>query len=321
MTEPEPEFQFLRSTPPDLLGNPPLASSLQSFETSLELLVLGRYPAALIACVNAWESALKAALKVPESERGSNLAKMLQQADSKLESTTAWCPASNRELRLKRNQMTHYGFTPRDSGTCADLLLRTGYPGLSVIYQDYFDYRLAWQQFGCSVKDFHNLSTTQMETVGLIPDWGDLLWLALDQYRKQQAKRKIDPVCYLTPFVAHLRYRMRVAWTSEAEYNAFEAYESHGGLFEEIETIKNQIQRHFDEAHVTCSCPICDAHEVLIIEVNDEAMEAGKVEAERAFCVGCHFQLPKEAGFLIQLLVGDELRDKWDALRADCGLI
>jgi hypothetical protein len=184
MNNTEPVFQFLRATPSDLAGNPPLASSLQAFETSLELLALGR-----------------------------------------------------------------------------------------------------------------------------------------DQYPDQQPTKQIDPTWYFAPLTAQLRHGFRLAWTSQAEYQALEAYESNGGLYEEHEAVKRQIRGQLGDSHVTCCCPICDAHEVLIVEFNNEAMNAGRLEAERCFCVGCHFHLPKEAGFLIQLLAGKELRDKWDTLRADCGLI
>ena len=48
-----PTFWFFRETPRAMLDHPPLASSLQSFETALFLIALRRFPGALRACAAA----------------------------------------------------------------------------------------------------------------------------------------------------------------------------------------------------------------------------------------------------------------------------
>lgn len=45
--EEQPSFVFFRATPADMMKQPPLASSLQSFETCLFLIALRRLPSAL----------------------------------------------------------------------------------------------------------------------------------------------------------------------------------------------------------------------------------------------------------------------------------
>jgi hypothetical protein len=62
-------FDFFRATPCNMARLPPLANSLQSFETSLFLIGLGKYRSALIACATAWESALKAKLGIAPEEQ------------------------------------------------------------------------------------------------------------------------------------------------------------------------------------------------------------------------------------------------------------
>src|SRR4029434_10175551 len=75
----EPRFHLFRLPPADLRARPPLASSLQSFESSLFLVALRRYPHALTACVFASESALKAVCNEP-SARKDGLKELLTRA-------------------------------------------------------------------------------------------------------------------------------------------------------------------------------------------------------------------------------------------------
>ena len=62
--EGSPILHFFGATLHDMLGQPPLASSLQSFETCLFLIALERFPSALVSCATAWESAIKSKLKI-----------------------------------------------------------------------------------------------------------------------------------------------------------------------------------------------------------------------------------------------------------------
>ena len=77
-----PILHFFRAHPHDMLGQAPLASSLQSFETCLFLIGLHRFPSALVSCATAWESALKSKLKIGENKRGVRLEKLLNDVRS-----------------------------------------------------------------------------------------------------------------------------------------------------------------------------------------------------------------------------------------------
>lgn len=320
MSKPDPVFQFLRTTPAGLRDNPPLASSLQAFETSLELIALGRYPAALIACVNAWESALKAGLKIPEGPRTPSLRSLLGQIENTIRPSANWYPERNLELIDKRNHMTHYGYTPRDSGECADLLLQTGYPGLCQIYVEFFGYHLMWQQIEPSIPSFNSLPAASLDRVGILPQVGDFLWLALDQFRRQQTSRSLDPQWYLRPLAWELQQGFRGAWTSQAEQNALVAFETRGGLFEEQQRIKQQVSSELGDFHTFFSCPICNGIDMLALEFDEKAAIRNQLQTKRCLCASCHFFLPEEAGFLAESLLGDEVPAAWQELRADCGL-
>lgn len=314
MTESQPNFHFLRSTPKDLASSPPLASSLQAFETSLELLTLGRFPAALLSCVNAWESALKAAFEIAQDDRIS-LFKLLERADAEIPKDPRWSSLNNGELRLKRNGLTHYGYFPKDTDQCANLLLKTAYPSLCCIYERYFNYKLMWQQFGKSTETFSALCKNDMELVGMVPYWGDWLWFALEQYQREQVTRQIQAQWYFEPLSATLRNAFQHSWMSDAQRDALRSQESHGGLLDSQQKHMYKIANLLGECHAVFECPVCNGYESFVVEFDEDAMESGDIQPARCLCAACHFFLAEEAGFMVVPLLGDELIDKWQVLR------
>jgi hypothetical protein len=62
----KPTLLFFRAWPENLEEIPPLASSLQSFESALISIRHWRFPDALVQLVSAWESCIKAALRIPQ---------------------------------------------------------------------------------------------------------------------------------------------------------------------------------------------------------------------------------------------------------------
>ena len=119
----EPELHFFRGTPADLLARPPLASSLQSFESCLFLIALKRYPHAFTACAFAIESAIKAAFGIPSSG-GDNLQRLLERARERLPRLRDFPQHDVDHLRQSRNRIIHYGFSLKDDQPAASLLLR-----------------------------------------------------------------------------------------------------------------------------------------------------------------------------------------------------
>jgi hypothetical protein len=315
-----PEFRFLRAPPAKLASNQPLASSLQAFETSLELVSLARYPAALLACVNAWESALKAAFQIPESDRTTNLRTLLTKADEQIKPCAWWSTAKNKNLREKRNHITHYGYTPKDTNSCATLLLEVGYPGLACLYEQFFEFPVMLQQCCDSPTTFGSLSKSDLEKVGLVPQWGDLLWFALDQFQRHQASHTLAPTWYFHPLASAIRLGFRESWTSPAENETLVLAESDGILYEQQEKLRDRVTRQMSDCRTTLFCPICDAADTILIEFDEDALDDGPMTTKWCFCVACHFSLPSAAGSLVPALVTEDLFPHWQTLRIDCGL-
>src|ERR1019366_4879138 len=130
-----PTLKFFRATPPDLLAYPPLASSLQTFETCLFLIGMHRYPSALVSCGTAWESVMKAKLAIPPEDR-IMAAELLKKTRSRFVALNVFDGDALRAFRDARNRVVHYGFSPKDDEECAVLLLKVGFPFLSLLYRE-----------------------------------------------------------------------------------------------------------------------------------------------------------------------------------------
>ena len=137
----EPRFHLFRLPPADLRARPPLASSMQSFESSLFLVALRRYPHALTACVFAIESALKAAFNEP-SARKDGLQELLTRARRQAATIAAFSIDDLDSMRDTRNRIVHSGFSPKADGLAATLLLRPAIPLLRACYDGLLSFSL-----------------------------------------------------------------------------------------------------------------------------------------------------------------------------------
>ena len=318
MKEEFPEFSFFRALPSDLQDRPPLASSLQSFESSLYLVALGRYPTALVACATAWEGALKAAFKIEDGDKISS-SRLLERADDEIPGRFSWNPGENEIFRKKRNKIAHYGYMPRDKGLCAELLLRTGFRALISLYEHFFGFRLMWQQVDAQSNGILALSAEEAATVGLVPQIGDLLWLGLSTYAREHAERKIDPTIYFSPLATCLQNGLKRGWASAPEITASEKADETGMLWEAQNAMKNRVIRQFQDLSRALDCPLCDGVETAMVELDQEGIEEGRLEVRRCFCVGCNWSVGPDAGFLAHELLKDQLIGREREILRDYG--
>ena len=88
MDSEKPVMPFFRRTPPGMSSSPPICSALQSFETALLIMSMGRHPAALVVLAQAIESTIKAALKIQATDR-KQFWELKQLAAAKIEVSTS----------------------------------------------------------------------------------------------------------------------------------------------------------------------------------------------------------------------------------------
>ena len=136
-----PMLHFLRATPERLMSRPPLCSSLQSVESSFMLVALDRFPHALVTCASAIESSMKSVLVYPPENR-IPAARLYAKVRKRYPGLESFDERDLEDFRLKRNEIAHYGFSPRDDEPTATLLLKTGFPFLTACYSEFFGFDL-----------------------------------------------------------------------------------------------------------------------------------------------------------------------------------
>jgi hypothetical protein len=105
----KPTLNFFRAWPENLEQLPPLTSSMQSLETCFLLLSYVRYPHALVSCVTAIESAIRAKLGLASEER-IRFSRLLKAIQSHPYNFKALSQKSLDELRESRN-ICDYGIS------------------------------------------------------------------------------------------------------------------------------------------------------------------------------------------------------------------
>jgi len=284
MTVEKPELIFFRDTPKNWLDHSPLASSLQSLETSFLLLAMRRYASALVTCASAIENSIKAAFKGPRRTR---LVTLLNQANSAF-GPNAFSEESLDEFRGMRNAITHHGFSGSDEERSASLLLRTGYPLLEHCYRSFFDY---------------NLKRGMAEYGGLLPNLDRHLQLAEDVYLKVKDTPRLDHSYCFIPLGHEVRWIIQNSMLSSWQVEVLQNEESTGDqswAFQEA--YKNQLLRESFANAWEFDCSVCGHYETFICELNDVALENKDIRLKRAVCVQCGLLIPKSCPFLVDEL-------------------
>lgn len=315
----EPFFEFLRATPSGLTDNPPLASSLQAFETALFLLSLRRYPSALVSIGSALESALKAKLRIPP-DRIRYLGQMLDDLRPLPASLEHFAPKGEKTSKQKRfteirNRIVHYGFTPRDDETCVVELLETGFPFLCRVYEEYFDYFLDWREIRPDAPDFHALSEDEMKKAGLIPYVADHLRVAIQVY---QDGRQLDlpdrTYCIngLRRIVTHGIHLQARTWSVD---RALQLADECGILFEAQAEELEALERELGDCRWTFDCPACQSVETARFAFDEAKLDdEGVITPTRGGCVECGFSVRYQEPFLAARLLADQIVEHRQAI-------
>jgi len=315
MTE-MPALSFFRETPPDILKHPPLASSLQAFETSLFLVGLSRFPSALVTCGNALESVIKAKLTLPYNE-GGGLEPLLHRIRSEFPSLKEFDQKKLDRFRRKRNHVAHYGFSPKDDEECAVLLLETGFPFLKLCYEELFDFFLDWRDIRPESTDFDELNLTEMAKAGLLPDVARQLRNVWRVYDRAQYIGGIKLKYCFRGFIYYIRDIIKTSALSRSDaeiiFNSEEKWQAD-------ELAKEQIKDFYDNITWEFDCPSCGGPHSLVAELNEDSLELVKIVTERCQCVQCGFNVKKEELYLSQVLLDDQLAQEANAIYEKFGI-
>lgn len=315
----KPKLYFLRATPANLLTQPPLASSLQSLETTFILLAMDRYPSALISCATAWESVIKAKLAI-RPEDPVKLAKLLGDIRGTSPALQQYDRSKIDDFRRTRNRIVHYGFSPKDDRECCQQLVETGLPFLCSLYSELFDFFLNWHDLQPELTDFMQLSSKEMAKAGLLSEVADQLHIVNAMHKLNQGRAAFDPLSCFTAFSHYFRVGMKEAQKSQAEDRVTEWAESIGIRHEAEEAEKQRLERELGGETWKFDCPICDGVQSVVAELDCDALNRKQVNLTWCMCVSCHLVIPKEAYHLADLLFEKELKKQTPEILKGYGL-
>jgi hypothetical protein len=292
-----PRLYFFRHTPKDLLAHPPLASSLQSFESCQFLIALQRYPHAFTACVFSIEGAIKAAYGQP-SWGNDSLQKLLEKAQGESSRLGSFNKERLDSLRRTRNRIVHYGFNLKDDRHTATLLLSTGIPFLRACYESFFDVVL---------------------DDALLIEFGNQLRIAEEVFEKFKLRSDLNPVYCLNVLGHLLRWSVKDSLISHWEAEAARTADEDGAKSETILGQKEKVERLLDPSWAF-DCPICGGLATFVCELVNDDLDKKQISLLRAVCVECGLAVPRGCPFLADALCREQVDEKRDQILYEFGI-
>ncbi len=282
----QPHFEFFGKIPALVTETPPLASALQSFENSLFLVGLGRFPAALTACGTAVESTIRAVKDYSTNSSNDGLKAAIDFASKKKASLKH---KKLGEFREARNDFVHQGFSPEDDERAVSLLFGVGYPFLSQLFWEFHKFSIRdsivnelWEQIEIAKNVLKNMENTS--------------------YNKTSAAKAIEHTIFI--MLRNPKYEL---W---ADIDI--------GFIEENFIEREKFKRILEDkwnfyTYINCPVPYCLSQECIVC-LDEEGHN--EISPSSLFCFDCRFRLNKNDSILMKYLIGDPLRKRrFDILR------
>lgn len=300
MTTPEPPLIFFRSRPANDEDRTALASSMQSLDSVLLLIALGRYAHALITCDAAIESAIKsssAGKTLPKMAKFHQLVEAAKSA-SKSNDLAALADKALLDFRTARNRMTHEGFSPRDDSESVGLLLEVGIPFLHQCYLQLFSFNL-------------------MDA--LLPEYERQLTISTEVYVRAKEVVGLDRSYCLGSLVHLIRWSLRDSFSADWEIQQLVKSEELGMGFEFRHEQRQKLERLFSPEWVF-DCPLCGGPQAVVCQLDESELSAGHIVPRRLACTNCGLVVRTAELFLTQTLLRDEVAAAREAIVRDYGL-
>jgi hypothetical protein len=316
--EQHPTLNFFRATPCHMPEHPPLASSLQLYETCLFLIALGRFPSALLACATAWESVIRAKLGLaPENDL--RLDALIDQIQNSSGTLKTYDRNKLHAFRKTRNRIAHFGFSPKDDEECARLLLETGLPFLNRCYRELFDFYLDWQDIRPGNNNFSVLNSEEMAKAGLLPEVAEHLRVVSRVYARAKHLRGLDLSYCFRGFKKYISVRQKEMSFTATEAEILQQGDENGVKFEYEMKEKQEVTRIFNVPW-EFGCPICDGYKCLIGELDDARLDMRQVSVRRCACVGCGLVVPQGSPFLADELLRKAIEEETPRILKELGI-
>ena len=278
-------FDFEQSTVDLFASKAPTISALQSFETFLLLTALGRYPQALVTICSAIESASAASTgrKIADTSEG-GLVKAWEVLNEVIPRDFPLpTHPTRKQLREKRNDVTHFGFSTRDDHDCAFFSLGLGVP----LFAGW-----AMGQYGMNL----------YESCG---NFGRLLKTTVDVIHDSKTNR-ISALDASSILKRSILFHLRKSYMADWEIEVLDADRSTFGTspISGIEIREQQLKNLQDtEPHALIDCPICDEFDSMFIALNEKALfEDKKLLPDFGQCKHCDVTFPPKLSPILREL-------------------
>lgn len=292
-----PTLLFFRSIPQDLLNRPPLASSLQSFESCLLLVALQRYSDAFTACVFAIESGLKSAFGYSREDRRS-LERLIDDSRNRSDALRAFSIESLNEMRRARNDFVHYGYTSKDEIRSARLLLQTSLPFLQATYSSLLGFTL---------------------DEALLPEFAQQVSLASRLYRDDPDAERSRPTSFLAGLSHLVRWSVKDSLSASWELHAADSADRCGDKFDVVQGRKRKAEAQLEPCW-SFDCPVCGGIETFVCQLDDSELERRQLRILRGVCAECELVAPLDAPGLAHCLCQDQHSAQANAILKDYGI-
>jgi hypothetical protein len=270
MSAQTPTLIFFRKTPSRWRDIPELISSLQSWETTLLLFGLRRFPASLVTIVSAIESLLKPHFPELEWVREDKLKRMLSGASKRY--NWHFAESDLKRLRIKRNDFIHEGFIPKDNAESIDLLFRIALPFIANCFSDIHSFDLI---------------------DGMVAPYSDNIRFAQKAYSELR-KAGADKTHCADALVHLLQLTLQNSFLTNTMIEAMSRDNFESAVWETMHKRKESfIHRHgtsWDKPHF--DCPVCEHPESILCELDEEYLfDDGIISPKRLLCSHCDFSV------------------------------
>ncbi len=299
----EPKLVFFRDKPENLRDLPPLASSLQHLETSFLLIALKRYPHALVSCASAIESAIKSSLGKGPKEKN-DFKQLMDSAFREFANFTNLSEVAIKDFRDKRNEIAHYGFSPKDDEISAYHLLNAGFPLIEQCYEAFFQFSLIGNE------KYHG---------GLLPEIAHHLLVAKNVFSKKRDKAH-SAYCF-SSFSHLIRFNIQRWMLSDWQKDIlFSEIESGWKSWEIKHKQKEDLTSKFGASWVF-DCPVCNDVESFVCDLDVENLKKREGIIKRGICVNCGFVVSNDDHFLADELFKEQINQQETSILSEYGLL
>jgi hypothetical protein len=264
---------------------PPLASSMQSLETSFFLIALRRYPHAFLVCASAIESGLQAAAVGATDRDG--LKDLLKKARNASKRIDEFGDEPLDRFRDARNRITHRGFSPQDDDETTGLYLEIGLPLLRLCYSEFFGFDLVG---------------------GLLEEYANHLGIAERVSALVMRVPDLDRSYCLHSFGHLIRWAWKEKFSANWEISALIDAENRGGKFHVTSGEREKLERLSNAPWSFC-CPVCDGVDSVVADLDSAALDLKKVTPLSMACMECGLVVSKSQLYLSQVLLEEQITE------------